>query len=131
VPPAVVTTPAGLFDDGVYDDPFASDLVSLQLRLKHVFGSGAELEGWGLRFAQDFNAAVALGADALPLPGEPLRADDVWQAGLSLHLPLLPARTGSWALVLTLGGRYTRSESNDFFYVYTDRAAELGISLRY
>ena len=27
VPPAVVTTPAGFFDDGVYDDPFASDLV--------------------------------------------------------------------------------------------------------
>jgi hypothetical protein len=37
VPPAIVTTPAGFFDDGVYDDPFASDLDALSGGVKHLF----------------------------------------------------------------------------------------------
>ena len=47
VPPVVVTTPALFFEDGVYDDPYASDASAVRAVLKHVFAGGAtaEIEG--------------------------------------------------------------------------------------
>jgi len=131
VPPAVVSTPAGFFDDGVYDDPFASDLAAADLRLKHVRPGGAVLEATARRFVQSYTAALALGADGVPLPGEPLREDRVWRAAASVDLPLLPSRTGAFDVRLQLFYAYTHSASNDAFYDYRDHAAGVALSFGY
>jgi len=131
VPPAVVTTPAGFFDDGVYDDPFASDLAAADLRLKHVRPGGTVLEATARRFVQSYTAALALGADGVPLPGEPLREDRVWRAAASVDLPLLPSRTGAFDVRLQLFYAYTHSASNDAFYDYRDHAAGVALSFGY
>jgi hypothetical protein len=127
----VVTTPAGFFDDGVYDDPFASDLLAADLRLKHVRPGGAVLESSVRRFVEAYTAASALGADGLPLPGEPLREDSVWRASASIDVPLLPSRTGALDARLRLGYAYTRSVSNDVFYDYRNHAGGVVVSLGY
>jgi hypothetical protein len=131
VPPALVTTPAGFFDDGVYDDPYASDLVAADLRLKHQRPGGSVLEISVRRFRQSYTAALALGAEGLPLPGEPLREDQVWRAEASLELPLFPSRTGALDLRLELGYAYTDSRSNDAFYDYRNHAGGVALSLAY
>jgi hypothetical protein len=129
VPPAVVTTPAGFFDDGVYDDPFASDLLGLQLRLKHAFAGGAVVEATGHRFRQSYVATPALGPDGAPLAGEPLREDRVWRAAGRVSLPLFPSRTGLLGVTLEVAYAYTRSRSNDVFYDYADHAAGLALQV--
>jgi hypothetical protein len=131
VPPAVVTTPAGFFDDGVYDDPFASDLLAADVRLKHIRPGGAVFEAFARRFVQSYTAALALGADGLPLPGEPLREDRVFRAALAVELPLLPSHTGALAARLYLGYGYTRSSSNDAFYDYRNHGVGAAVSLAY
>jgi hypothetical protein len=131
VPPAVVTTPAGFFDDGVYDDPFASDLAAVQLRLKHLRPGGAVLQAGARRFVQSYAAAVALGADGLPLPAGALREDRVWRADVSAELPLLRSRTGAFDVALELGYAYTLSRSNDAFYDYRNHAGGVALSLAY
>jgi hypothetical protein len=125
VPPALVATPAGLFDDGVYDDPFASDLVALSGGVKQVFAGGAELQASGSWQSKDFTAVVALDATGLPLAGDPLREDRITRAGVSLSLPVPAPDTFSLALALEYG--FTRSRSNDAFYDYRSHA--LGIAL--
>lgn len=131
VPPMVVTTPAGFFDDGVYDDPFASDLTAAQLRLKHVRPGGAVFEANGRRFRQSFVAALALDASGGALPGEPLRVDDVWRFDAEAALPVFPSRTGSVELQIEIGYAFTRSRSNDAFYDYSSHGAGLALALRY
>ena len=79
VPPALVTTPAGFFDDGVYDDPFASDAVSGQGGLKRAFASGAELEAAVNYADRRYTNTVALDVTGTELPGSPLRHDRVWR----------------------------------------------------
>jgi hypothetical protein len=131
VPPAVVTTPAGFFDDGVYDDPFASGLAAAELRLKHVRPGGAVLEASARRFVQSYTAALALGADGLPLPDDALREDRVWRASASVVLPILPSRTGAFDARLQIGYAFTHSASNDAFYDYRDHAGGVALSLGY
>jgi hypothetical protein len=131
VPPAVVSTPAGFFDDGVYDDPFASDLVALDLRLKHVLAGGAVFEARGRRLRQSYTAELALDADWSPLPGEPLREDRVWRAGLTLSLPLFPGRTGPLALTLETLYDFTDSASNDVFYEYRSHSVFAALAVGY
>jgi len=131
VPPAVVTTPAGFFDDGVYDDPYASDHAGAELRLKHVRPGGAVFEASGRRFVQSYTAALALGPDGAPLPGEPLREDRVWRASATAEVPLFPSRTGALAVGLQLGYAFTRSASNDAFYDYRNHAGAVALTLGY
>ena len=131
VPPTVVATPAGFFDDGVYDDPFASDLVALQARLKHVRPGGATFQLDARRFDQSFVSALALDATGTPLPGEPLREDQVWRADAAASIPLFPASTKRLALALDLGYSFTHSVSNDAFYEYDSHAAGVAVSVRY
>jgi hypothetical protein len=131
VPPAVVTTPAGFFDDGVYDDPYASDHAGAELRLKHVRPGGAVFEAAGRRFVQSYTAALALGPDGAPLPGEPLREDRVWRASATAEVPLFPAKTGALAVGLQLGCAFTRSASNDAFYDYRNHAGAVALTLGY
>ena len=131
VPPVVVTLPALLFEDGVYDDPYASDASSARGALKHVFPGGGEVEASGYWLDKAYVATVALDASGQPLPDGALRADTVWQAALSAAIPVLGSRTGAVALALELGWDYTRHRSNDAFYCYDAQAVRVGLSARY
>lgn len=131
VPPALVTTPAGFFEDGVYDDPYASDGVFAQVGLKRVFEGGSEIEALGWWADKDYVSAIALDADGADLPGSPLRTDRVWLAAATWSQPLLADRLGAVALSLDLTYRYTHHTSNDAFYNYTSHAAGVGFTIGY
>jgi len=131
VPPALVTTPAQFFDDGVYDDPFASDARSGRAALKHVFAGGALIEGSGYWQRRDYTAAVALDPAGLPLDSAELRKDRIWQGTARLTVPVLPKRTGSWALSLETGYNFTQHQSNDAFYNYTSHGIGAALSIAY
>jgi hypothetical protein len=47
VPPAVITTPVELFEDGLYDDPFASDATDARLTFKHIFANHIDVGDGG------------------------------------------------------------------------------------
>jgi hypothetical protein len=102
VPPAVVTTPALFFDDGVYDDPFASDATTLRATVKRVFTHGSTLEGSIGWTGKDYNSTPALDSEGLPYAGYPLRADRLWRANAGWALPLLRGRAGPWEAELSL-----------------------------
>jgi len=131
VPPALVTTPAGFFDDGVYDDPFASDAISGQGGLTRAFKSGAELEAIVNYADRHYTSTPALDAGGKELPGSPLRQDRVWRGGVVWSQPVLGSRTGKAALSLDLGYRFIASSSNDVFYDYTSHGFALGFSIHY
>jgi hypothetical protein len=131
VPPVVVTLPALLFEDGVYDDPYASDASSARGAVKHAFPGGGEVEVSGYWLDKAYVATVALDASGEPLPDGSLRADTVWQAAVSASVPVLGGRTGDVALALELGWDYTRHRSNDAFYRYDAQAVRVGLSARY
>jgi len=127
VPPAVVATPAGFFDDGVYDDPYASDLDALSVGLKHIFAGGAQAHARGSWQTKDFTGVVALGADGLPRPGDPLRQDRIVRGGVGLFLPM--PSPGAFSLGLALDYGFTRSRSNDAFYDYRTHAVGLALTV--
>ena len=127
VPPGLLATPAGFFDDGVYDDPFASDMGALSLGAKHVFAGGAELQAQGSWQKKDFDAVVALDATGLALEGGALREDRITRGGLSLALPM-PA-PGAFSLGLALEYNFTRSRSNDAYYDYQNHAVGLTLTV--
>lgn len=131
VPPALVTTPAGFFDDGVYDDPFASDAVSGQGGLKRAFASGAELEAAVNYADRRYTNTPALDATGGELPGSPLRHDRVWRGAIVWSQPVLGSRTGRAELSVDLGYRFLASASNDAFYDYTSHGFALGFSVHY
>ncbi len=131
VPPVVVTLPALLFEDGVYDDPYASDASAARGVLKHVFPGGGVVEVAGYWLDKAYVATVALDASGEPLPDGALRADTVWQGAVSVSFPVLGSRTGAVSLALDLGWDYTRHRSNDAFYRYDAQAVRVGLSARY
>jgi hypothetical protein len=126
--PAIVDTPAGLFDDGVYDDPYASELAAIAVGARHILAGGAELQASGFRQDKDFKAAVALDAAGRPLAGDPLRVDRITRGTLGATIPL--AGPNAFALAVTLEYGFTRSRSNDAFYDYSDHAIGLALTLR-
>jgi hypothetical protein len=130
-PPALVTTPAGFFEDGVYDDPFASDALFLRAGATHTFAGGAELEAAFWWADKDYTGAVALDAAGVSLAGSPLRADHIRLAQASWIQPLLASRTGAVAISADLGYRYLRHRSNDAFYDYTSHAVMAGLTVTY
>ena len=127
VPPGIVATPAGFFDDGVYDDPFASDLGALSVGAKHVFAGGAELQALASWQTKDFTAVVALDATGSPLGSGALREDRITRGGVSLALPM-PA-PGAFSLGLALEYAFTRSRSNDAYYDYRSHAVGLALTV--
>ena len=131
VPPALVTTPAGFFDDGVYDDPFASDAVSGQGGLKRAFQSGAELEAVVNYADRRYTSTPALDAEGGELPGSPLRHDRVWRGAIVWSQPVFGSRTGRAELSVDIGYRILASQSNDAFYDYTSHGVAAGFSVRY
>jgi hypothetical protein len=129
VPPALVTTPAGFFDDGVYDDPFASDLGAVSTGIRHAFAGGADVHAFASWQAKDYTSTVALDATGQPLPGDPLRNDRITRGGAGLSLPLLTQKTGAFSLAVALDYAFTQSRSNDAFYDYEDHAVGVTLTL--
>jgi hypothetical protein len=131
LPPAVVNTPALFFDDGVYDDPFASDATTVSAVLTHLWASLAELRASAWWSDRDYTSTPAYGLDGAPLADGTLRHDTVWRGGIRLSLPVFGTRTGSWDVKVLGGYDYTRSRSTDAFYQYSSHAIGLGASLSY
>ncbi len=131
VAPIVVSTPPAYFEDGVYDDPFASDARVLTATLKHLTAGGMVLEGFASRMQKGYNGLTALDSDGEALSGLPSRADRVWRAGAGWTLPLFASKTGPVGLDLNVNYYFTRHRSNDVFYNYTSHAAGLGVTVSY
>jgi hypothetical protein len=131
VPPALVTTPAHFYDDGVYDDPFASDARRVGGTLKHIFVSAGVLRGWVTWQGKDYRATPALDLDGEPLPEGELREDRVWRAGVSWRVPLFPARTGRVLVDLDLGYAFADHRSNDVFYDYASHVIGFALGVAY
>lgn len=130
-PPVLVTTPAGFFEDGIYDDPFASNALFLQAGVKHTFANEAELAATAWWADKDYTGSVALGPDGQDLAGSPLRADRVTLAQVAWTQPLFASRTGAVTLDAELGYRFLKHRSNDSFYNYTSHAVAVGLSIGY
>ena len=131
VPPVLVTTPAGFFEDGVYDDPFASDALFLQAGVKHVFKNSAEIAATGWWADKAYTSAVALDDMGTVVSGSPLRWDTVTLGGVTWTQPLLATKTGPVDLSADIGYRFIRHRSNDTFYNYTSHAIGVGFSIGY
>lgn len=131
VPPALVSTPALFFDDGVYDDPFASDALVFRGALKQSFADGAWIEASGGWTRRDYRAQPALDATGLARTDGSMRTDRVSQAGLAAAVPVFGTRAGTWTVELQPSWRFTRSRSNDAYYDYSSHAVALGVSFSY
>jgi hypothetical protein len=131
VPPALVATPELLIEDGVYDDPFASEAMSWRAGAKHVTTRRWQFEAGVGRWHKDFTGTLALDAEGLPTTGDPLRADRIWRGDGALTVPLWPARTRAWELDLVLSYLYTRHTSNDAFYNYRSHRVGAALSVGY
>lgn len=121
--PLRLETPAGYFDDGVLDDPYASELLAVQAGLSRNWGDATSLRLTGEWRRRDFPAAGF--ADA----AVPARQDRVWRGLARLSLPLLAEKTGDFALGLSLDYAYTDSASDDAFYDYRHHAAGVSLTL--
>jgi hypothetical protein len=131
LPTAVVTTPALFFDDGVYDDPFASNAREVRGSVKQVLQNGMTIQGSGAWARKDYRGTSALGLDGLPLDSRDLRADRIWRAGAAWTMPVLRERTGPVGLALVLDYQFTRQQSNDAYYNYSSHGLGFGLSVSY
>ncbi|MGD8897031.1 MAG: hypothetical protein PVJ73_13420 [Acidobacteriota bacterium] len=131
VPPALISTPAHFYDDGVYDDPYASNARTAVASLKQVFQGAGVLRGWVAWQKKDYRATPALGLTGQPMEGGDLRQDRVWRAGAGWRVPLFPARTGRIQVDLDLGYAFTDHSSNDAFYDYASHAFGVSLWLAY
>jgi len=131
LPAAVVTTPALFFEDGIYDDPYASDADHLRAAVKHVHPSGLEVEAAGAWLGKGYRGMQALDLDGTPLQGGELRTDRIWRAGVASSVPLFPSKTGPIGLDLDVDYWYTHHQSNDLYYNYRSHAVGVGVTVRY
>ena len=131
VAPIVISTPAWFFDDGVYDDPFASDALTVETGARHQLASGAALDLSASRTTKDYTATVALDPTGAALPGSPLRTDGIWRGLAAWTQPILPDRTGNLSVELATAYQFVHHRSNDAFYQYTSHAVTVGVSIRY
>ena len=129
LPQVLVTTPALFFDDGVYDDPFASNAGTWLASLKHVTAGGTEFEATAYRSSKNYRAALAL--DATGVETSALRSDRIERLGAGLTQPLFASRTGRIGLSLDIDYGFTRSRSNDAFYRYSSHVIGAGITVSY
>jgi len=129
-PPAVVTTPPGLFDDGVYDDPFASAMTSARLSLKGLPQRGPSWLVTGTWQDKPYENTPALDPTGLPIAGQ-LRHDRVVRAGASLSWPIAPGRTGAAEIAFVPAYDFTRSRSTTSDYNYTAHTVTFGVTIGY
>jgi hypothetical protein len=130
LPAAVVTTPALFFEDGIYDDPYASNADYLRGSVKYVRPSGLEVEAAGAWLGKDYRGMQALNLDGAPLSGD-LREDRIWRAGLAWSIPLFPSKTGPVGLNLDVDYWYTDHQSNDLYYNYRSHVVGIGVTVKY
>ena len=131
LPAAVVTTPALFFEDGVYDDPYASNADFARTTVKHVWSNGLEVEAAGAWLGKSYRGLQALDLEGAPLPGGDLREDRIWRAGLGGSIPLFPSRTGAVGLNLDVDYWYTDHRSNDAYYNYRSHVVGVGVTVKY
>jgi len=130
VPPSLVSTPATFFDDGIYDDMFASNATRGGVTLKSIVGHGVELEASMIALDKDYPSTLAFDEQGAALPGV-RRADRVRQARLAAAWPLFPSRTGSVSLDLLTGYDYTKHESTSALYRYRAHTVRVAIGVSY
>jgi hypothetical protein len=128
--PAVVATPPGFFDDGVYDDPFASDMTSARLSLKGLPQRGPAWLVGGTWQDKPHANTPALDAAGSPIPGQ-RRHDRVVRAGASLSWPIATSHTGSVEVALVPTYGFTRSRSTTSDYNYTSHLVTVGVTIGY
>lgn len=131
LPSVMVTTPALFFEDGIYDDPFASGAHAVRGTAKHVRPGGLEVEVIGLWIAKEYRGARALDLDGMERAPNTLREDRVWRSSASLSIPLLPKKTGPLGLTLDAEYWFTRHRSNDLFYNYRSHSVGVGFTVDY
>lgn len=131
VTPLLVTTPAGFFEDGIYDDPFASNGVFVQAGLRRAFSNGAEFSATGWWADKDYTSIGAQGADGLSLVTGDLRADRVAIGQVTWSQPLLKTSGGATLLSADASYRFMRHESNDAFYNYRSHAVGISLTASY
>lgn len=117
VPPALVLTPPLFFDDGVYDDPFASDARSWRIGATRLIGSSGSLDAAIAQAHKDYSDFA--------------RFDTILRAGVTWTLPVLRGRTGPVGVNVNLGYGYTDHQSTDLFYNYTSHALAVGMTFAY
>ncbi len=130
VPPVLITTPASFFDDGVYDDPFASAARTVTAGAKRQFARGVVLEASASVARKNYAGAAPLDVTGLPIDGV-LRADRIARGAAGATLPLFPARTGKVGLDLNIDYFLVRHRSNDAFYNYTSHGVGVGMTASY
>ena len=131
LPATVVTTPALFFDDGIYDDPFASDADWVRGAVKHVWPNGLEVEAMAAWMAKNYRGTQALDLEGVALAGGALREDRISRAGIAWTIPLFPSKTGPVGLDLDVDYGYTRHRSNDLFYNYRSHVVGVGVTVKY
>jgi hypothetical protein len=129
LPTLLVTTPALFFDDGVYDDPYASDAWSARAVLKHQLERLGTARAWGAWERRDYRSTLAYASDG-EVSGA-LREDRLWRAGAEWRVPLLRGSSGAVALDLDVAYAFTAHRSNDAFYDYRSHAVGVSLSARY
>lgn len=130
VSPALIATPASFFDDGIYDDLFASDATRRAVSVKSIAAAGIELSASLAWLDKDYGTTFAFGEDGTVLP-DVLRSDRVTAAALQASWPLFPSRTGPVSLDLLTGYDYSRHRSTSALYRYTAHTVRVGIGITY
>ena len=130
VAPAIVATPEMMIDDGVYDDPYASDATVLRAGVKRVFEAGRELEAGVSRWSKYYENTPAFDIDGAAFAGL-MREDDIWRFEASWRESLLPSRTGNVGLALLTTYTFMDSSSTDAFYDYRSHRARVLLAISY
>ena len=129
LPPAVITTPVELFEDGLYDDPFASDATDVRFTLKHIFANRIEMQLTGAYLDKPFRMTPAYAADGDYRLDGAMRHDRVTRVGVATSIPVAPARTGPWDVALLVRADYVSHASNDAYSQYTSRTLTIGTTV--
>ena len=87
VPPAVITTPVELFEDGLYDDPFASDATDVRLMLTHIFANRIDVRLSGAYLDKPFRMTPAYADDGYYRPDGAMRHDRVTRVQVATSIP--------------------------------------------
>jgi hypothetical protein len=130
VAPAVIETPEMLIDDGVYDDPFASDATTWRTGVKYAGASGRIVEGGFSRWLKFYEATPALDANGVAVPGV-MRDDTVWRFDATWREPIAQSRTGLVSLALVATYSFMDSSSTDAYYNYDAHRFRVGVSVGY
>jgi hypothetical protein len=130
VPDALVVSPVLFVDDGVYDDPFASNARNWRAALK-VLGRGMQVDVVGLLSRKDYREMPAISGDGQPLADAALRADRIGQVGVSWTLPALTRGASPIRVRPNLEYWLTRRRSNSEPFNYESHAAAVAVVVSY